>query len=137
MTAEYQRPSLRDDPQVFKALLQIPSKHADSFSEVQLIYFRLALIGKPWQQHFIDSRGTFYFPFIGWRFFYVFLLGKNRRAFNRKEKQASMAVFIVAVISFMVISLAVGLLLLYLLKSALGIDLLEGSSLGFWDWFNN
>lgn len=136
MTSEYLRPSLRDDPRLHKALLDMPSKYADSYSESQLIYFRLALIGKPWQQHFIDNRGTFYFPFIGWRFFYVFLLGRNKRALNRKEKQASMAVFLLSLVGFIVLSMVIGLLLLYLLKSALGIDLFEGTSLGIWDWFN-
>ena len=30
----------------------------------------------------------------------------------------------------------VGILVLYLIKSALGIDLIPGFSFGVWDWFN-
>ncbi|QQX81647.1 hypothetical protein JK628_07355 [Shewanella sp. KX20019] len=136
MISNYKRPSLRDDPRVNKALLNMPGRHADSYSEIQLVYFRHALMDHQWQRHFIDTRGTFYFPFIGWRFFYVFLLGRNKRALNRKEKQLSILIFIVSVVSFIVISIVFGLILLYLLKSALGIDLFENSSLGIWDWFN-
>ncbi|WOT06161.1 hypothetical protein [Shewanella youngdeokensis] len=137
MSQDYQRPSFRDDTRVNKALQNMPLVHAQSYTETQLRYLRLALIGNQWQQHFIDQRGTFYFPFIGWRFFYVLLLGKNKRALNRKEKHLSLFIFFVLVLLFMVICISMGLLLLYLLKSALGIDLFEESSLGLWDWFNS
>ncbi|PKG59100.1 hypothetical protein CXF83_16900 [Shewanella sp. Choline-02u-19] len=137
MVSDYQRPSLRDDPRVNKALLNMPSRYANSYTEAQLVYFRFALVDNQWQKHFIDHRGTFYFPFIGWRFFYVFLLGRNKRALNRKEKQLSVLIFALSVVSFIVISMVFGLLLLYLLKSALGIDLFENSSLGIWDWFKS
>ncbi|WP_259650719.1 MULTISPECIES: hypothetical protein [unclassified Shewanella] len=83
----------------------------------------------------IDSRGSFYLPFLGWRFFYVFLLGRNNRAYTRREKQLSLVLFLLCIFAFIVMSIAFGLLLLYLLKSMLGIDLLEGTSLGIWDWF--
>jgi len=37
---------------------------------------------------------------------------------------------------FLCVSLLVGLVLLYILKSWLGINLFEGFSLGLWDWLN-
>jgi len=36
---------------------------------------------------------------------------------------------------FLLVSAAVGILVLYLVKSALGIDLIPGYSCGVWDWF--
>ncbi|GIU36400.1 hypothetical protein L2719_14860 [Shewanella schlegeliana] len=135
MPTEYLRPSLKDDIGVNRALGNMPKVHADSFSEPQLLYLRRALINNRWQKHMIDSRGSFYLPFIGWRFFYVFLFGRNKRAYSRKEKQLSLALFLLSIVAFILISIAFGLLLLYLLKSMLGIDLFEGTSLEIWDWF--
>ncbi|MCL1145429.1 hypothetical protein AB4298_18520 [Shewanella sp. 10N.261.52.F9] len=137
MQTDYPRPSLRDDTRVNNALGNMPKHCANSFSEPQLVYMRLALINNKWQRHFIDNRGSFYIPFIGWRFFYVVLIGRNKRAYSRKEKQLTLALFTLCVVGFVLISLLLGLLLLYLLKSALGIDLFEDSSLGIWDWFKS
>ena len=36
---------------------------------------------------------------------------------------------------FVCVSTLFGLIVLYLIKSALGINLIEGWSLGLWDWF--
>ena len=63
------------------------------------------------------------------------LAGRNRRTLTERERQVqrlSMAVFLTA---FLLVSTAVGLLVLHLVKSALGIDLLPSFSLGVWDWF--
>lgn len=135
MSEEYIRPSLRDDTKVNRALGNMPKVHAESFSEPQLLYLKHALSNNRWQKHMLDSRGSFYLPFLGWRFFYVLLLGRNRRAYSRREKQVSLGLFVFCVVGGLVICLALGLLLLYLLKSMLGIDLLEDTSLGIWDWF--
>ncbi|GIU47610.1 hypothetical protein TUM4438_27180 [Shewanella sairae] len=137
MSPDYMRPSLKDDPRVCNALNSMPKHFAESFTEPQLHAIRMALIGHQWQKHFIDSRGTFYLPFIGWRFFYVVLIGRNKRAYSRKEKQLTLLVFVLCVSGFILMSLLLGLLLLYLLKSALGIDLFADSSLGIWDWFKS
>jgi hypothetical protein len=37
---------------------------------------------------------------------------------------------------FVLLGSLCGLVIIYLIKSALGIDLLEGFSLGLWGWFN-
>ena len=84
MSKDYVRPSFRDDPNVIRALGNIPKIHADSFSESQLLYMRRALRNNKRQKQMIDKRGSFYLPFIGWRFFYVFLFGRNKRAYSRK-----------------------------------------------------
>ena len=65
----------------------------------------------------------------------VALGGRNRRTLSdreRKVQRLGVAVFLTA---FLLVSTAVGLVVLYLVKSALGIDLLPGFSLGVWGWF--
>lgn len=126
---------IRQDPVIKKLLDKLPSSLSSSYSDQQLEGIRVALGDRTWGKHFVDSRGTFALPFIPWRFFYVFLLGKNRRTYTRREKRASMLMFIGLIFSFIGISIVFGLFTLYILKSALGIDLLEGTSLGIWDWF--
>ncbi|QLE87744.1 hypothetical protein FLM48_06680 [Shewanella sp. Scap07] len=106
-----------------------------SFSEQQKQALSLAVRGQSWGNHSIDKRGTFAFPFVRWRFYYVFLLGRNRRAYTRKEKNLSVLMFIAMVGGFLLLSVALGLLALYLLKSALGVDIFADSSTGIWDWF--
>ncbi|NRD74853.1 hypothetical protein HQQ94_16825 [Shewanella sp. VB17] len=126
---------MRQDPIIEKLLQKLPPQIADSYTDIQLQGIRVSLGDRTWGKHFIDNRGALAFPFIRWRFFYVFLLGKNRRAYTRRERHASMLMFIGLMVSFIAISLLVGIFTLYILKSALGVDLLEGTSLGVWDWF--
>ncbi|RTR38384.1 hypothetical protein EKG38_12740 [Shewanella canadensis] len=133
--SDEQSTSVRQDPVIKKLLGKLPDDIADSYSERQLQGLRVALGDRTWGKHFIDRRGTFAITFVRWRFYYVLLLGKNRRAYTRREKHASLLMFMGLILLFLCISVLLGLLTLYLLKSALGIDLLEGTSLGVWDWF--
>ncbi|WP_324617114.1 hypothetical protein [Shewanella psychropiezotolerans] len=77
---------IRQDPVIEK----LPKTLASSYSDEQLQGMRVALGDRIWGKHFIDNRGTFAFPFILWRFYYVFLLGQNHRSYTRREKHASM-----------------------------------------------
>lgn len=115
----------------------MPKDVAASFSEEQLTHLLTAVGSRSWGKHKIDFRGTFKLPFYRWRFYYVFLAGKNYRELSRKEKNLS--IFITTVIStlFLIFSATLGLLVLYLIKSALGIDLFPNFSLGIWDWFKD
>lgn len=133
--SDEQPTSVKQDPVIKKLLGKLPEDIADSYSEKQLQGLRVALGDRTWGKHFIDKRGTFAITFVRWRFYYVFLLGRNRRAYTRREKRASLLMFMGIILLFLCISVLLGLLTLYLLKSALGIDLLEGTSLGIWDWF--
>jgi len=65
----------------------------------------------------------------------VFLAGRNRQVLTDREiriQRLSMAAFLTV---FLLFSAAVGMLVLYLVKSVLGIDLIPGFSFGVWDWF--
>ncbi|MEC7690495.1 MAG: 3-phosphoshikimate 1-carboxyvinyltransferase [Pseudomonadota bacterium] len=116
-----------------KLLSKMPPDVAASFSEEQLIAMNKAIGGRSWARHKLDVRGTINI----WRtsFYFVVLAGKNRRELSRLEQQvgrATMALMFALFITFSVLS---GLLILYLIKSALGINLFENFSLGIWSWF--
>ena len=126
---------IRKQPPIEKLLAKFPKDVADSFTDEQLTHLLTAIGTREWGSHKIDMRGTIKFPLSKWRYYYVFLFGRNRRDLTRKERQISLFVTTIASITFLTFSTLLGLLILYLMKSALGIDLLPGTSLGIWDWF--
>jgi LytS/YehU family sensor histidine kinase len=63
-------------------------------------------------------------------------MGLNLRSLNRREKSLALAALLIIFSVFVLLSSLCGLAILYLLKSALGIDLLEGFSLGLWGCYN-
>jgi hypothetical protein len=126
---------IRQDPLIAKLLGRLPAQLVQSYTDEQLEGIKGALGPNTWGCHFIDNRGTFKFPFIKWRFYYVFLLGRNKRAYTRREKNASLAIMVMLVFTVIFASMLLGLLVLYIIKSALGIDLFSDTSLGIWDQF--
>ncbi len=127
------RQELRDDPIIKNLLERMPDEVKESFSEAQLSHLKVALGARSWGKHAVDFRSTV--KFFRYRYYYVFVAGRNRREMSRKEKQISLLIQSAILTGFIGISTLFGLLLLYLLKSALGIDLFSGFSLGIWDWF--
>jgi hypothetical protein len=127
---------IRQDPAIQKLLERMPAEVQHSFTEAQLSCLRVALGARQWGKHKVDLRGT-----LGlgrWRYYYVLVAGRNIRGSQRSEHRshkAGLLVKAVLVSVLLVISMALGLLLLYLLKSALGIDLFSDFSLGIWGWF--
>ncbi|PQJ88250.1 hypothetical protein [Aliivibrio sifiae] len=69
------------------------------------------------------------------RYFFVFLLGRDFRQQLRNE--SPFAVFMMTLLMALgVLSLfALAVVTLYLIKSALGIDIFHNFSFGIWDWF--
>ncbi|MGB3726210.1 MAG: 3-phosphoshikimate 1-carboxyvinyltransferase [Glaciecola sp.] len=123
-------------PQALQNFLQrMPKEVVDSFSETQLNHLHEALGVRSWKKHSIDVRSTFAIPFTTKRIYYVFLVGRNTRELSRGEKRISAFASLLVISVFLMVSMVIGLLILYLLKSALGIDLFEGFSLGIWSWF--
>jgi hypothetical protein len=128
-------PTIHDDPAIRELLARMPNAVADSFNEEQLSHLLTAIGARSWGKHAVDVRGTFKIPFYRWRFYYVLLLGKNHRGLTRKEKQLSLLTSTLVLSVFLILCALGGLLLLYLIKSAMGIDLFPGFSLGIWGWF--
>ncbi|WP_250657227.1 3-phosphoshikimate 1-carboxyvinyltransferase [Alkalimarinus coralli] len=125
--------ALRQDSIIIRLLSSMPNHVKDSFTEEQLAHLKLAVGSRHWDSHSVDLRGTF----KPWRtrYYYVFLLGRNNRDASRWQKQLSGFITMLIFSTFILFSVLFGLLVLYLIKSALGINLFKGFSLGIWDWF--
>ncbi len=121
--------NIRADPFVQKLLSRMPDEVSDSFTEKQLTYLLTSLGSRRWGSHKIDLRTTV--GFFRWRYYFVFLFGRNRRELSRLEQRLS----VVGKALLLTIALLFALLVVYLLKSAAGIDLFPGFSLGIWGWF--
>ncbi len=124
--------SLELDPFVIGLKQRLPEELRESFSDEQLQGLRSALATRSWARHKVDLRGTFNI----WRtqYYFVVVAGRNKRSLSRAQQKLSLAAKAGAITVFLFFSVLLGLVLLYVLKSALGIDLLPGHSLGLWDW---
>ena len=124
--------SLKLDPFVIGLKQRLPEELRESFSDEQLQGLRSALATRSWARHKVDLRGTFNI----WRtqYYFVVVAGRNKRSLSRAQQKLSLAAKAGAITVFLFFSVLLGLVLLYVLKSALGIDLLPGHSLGLWDW---
>lgn len=124
---------VNQDPAIINLLENMPDEVKASFSELQLAHLRNAVSTRQWQHHAIDVRGTI--PWFSSRFYYVFIAGKNQRQLTRQALGHRRLLKAMLLTAFLSLSTLLGLLLLYGLKSALGINLFEGFSLGIWQWF--
>ncbi|NQD79280.1 3-phosphoshikimate 1-carboxyvinyltransferase [Pseudomonas sp. CrR14] len=114
---------------------RLPDDLRDSFSNEQLSALKVAFGARQWGRHPVDMRGTL--KLWRWRYYFVLLAGRNQRDLSRAQQELSLTAKALGVSVFLMISLLVGLLFLYLIKSALGINLFSGYSLGLWDWFKS
>ena len=124
---------LKLDPAVRSLLNRMPNAVQESFTEEQLAYLKVAIGARQWGKHAVDCRGVI--KFFKYRYYFVVLAGRNRRELSEKEKKIAEAsqVITVSLFSFIVISML--LLVVYLVKSALGIDIFNDYSFGVWSWF--
>ncbi|HIJ79483.1 MAG: hypothetical protein OEY01_11535 [Desulfobulbaceae bacterium] len=128
-----QRNSIRQDPFVKGLMARLPEAERDSFSDNQLLALKVAMGARQWGRHIFDQRGTI--GFWRWRYYYVFIGGRERRELSRRQKEMARQAQVIFLALFFTFSTLLGLLILYLIKSALGINLIPGFSLGIWGWF--
>ncbi|GGK77219.1 3-phosphoshikimate 1-carboxyvinyltransferase [Amphritea balenae] len=112
---------------------RVPEEIKDSFSQAQIDALKVAFGARKWGKHPVDIRGTL--KLWTWRYYFVVLIGRNRRELSRAEQKTAALVQAFFLILFLSFSTLLGLLVLYLIKSAAGIDLFPGFSLGIWGWF--
>ncbi|SEQ20201.1 MULTISPECIES: 3-phosphoshikimate 1-carboxyvinyltransferase [Pseudomonas] len=126
---------IHQDPFVQGLKERLPSDLKESFTEEQLQALKVAFGARQWGKHAVDLRATF--KLWRWRYYCVFLVGRNRRDLSRRQHELSQMAkaFVIAV--FLLFSIAVGLVILYLIKSALNIDIFPNFSFGVWDWFKS
>jgi hypothetical protein len=127
---------IRQDPDIMNFLSRLPKVTAAKFTNSQLEHIKVAIGTAKYRKHKVDVRGTIPIFFTEYRIYYVFLMGLNLRSLNRREKSLALVALLIIFSLFVFLGSLCGLVIIYLIKSALGIDLLEGFSLGLWDWFN-
>ncbi|MDR6178427.1 MULTISPECIES: 3-phosphoshikimate 1-carboxyvinyltransferase [unclassified Pseudomonas] len=123
----------RHDPFIAGLKERLPEELRESFTDEQLEALKLAFGTRSWGKHSVDLRGTVKF----WhrRYYFVFLAGRNYRQLSRLEQELSLLGKATVLAVILLACGLVGLLLLYLLKSALGIDIFPDYSFGVWTWF--
>jgi hypothetical protein len=126
--------SIRKDPDIMNFLGRLPRETATSLNEEQLRHIKVAIGSGQYRKHKVDIRGTFPIPFFTFIVYFVFLMGRNVRNLSRQEQSMALATILLLSTLFVLMSVFTGLIVLYILKSSLGINLLEGFSLGLWDW---
>lgn len=125
--------SILEDKVISKLLEKVPVDMRGSFSTEQLLALKVALGGRTWGTHALDLRWTM--KWWRWQYYFVVLAGRNRRALSDRERRVQHLAMAAVLLVFLVFSVSMGLLVIYLLKSALGVDVFPGFSFGVWDWF--
>lgn len=123
----------QDDVQ--KLMAKMPKRVAQSFSDEQIQHLHRAIGTRGWKKHPVDVRTTLTIPFARSQWYVVLLMGRDKRELTRTEQQISTLTLAGIATLCLSASIMLGLLVIYLVKSALGINLSEETSLGIWDWF--
>ena len=110
---------------------------AERFTYKQRKALRKSINTQDWRSHNVDFRPTLALPFLPWSFYVVFLVGVNRRGLLPAERFIAFTMFLLAIFVFGLILVGCLFVLIYLLKSWLGIDLFPNESLGIWNKFKN
>ncbi len=122
-----------EDPALQRLLKGMDPALAASFSDLQLAGLRDSIRMRGWKGHSIDLRPTLVIPFLPWSFYLVFLVGRNRRHITRSEATAAALSFLLIFVIGGMAMLGLLLVILYIIKSALGIDIIPAASIGIWD----
>lgn len=86
-------------------------------------------------RHQIDIRRSF--PVFSKRFYLVFLFGRDLRRQHRQESTLSRILLTFLLLIAVLFVTCCILLTLYMIKSALGIDVFQNFHVGIWDWWLN
>ena len=125
--------NLKQDPAIRSLLERMPKNIQSTFTDEQLAYLKVAIGARQWGNHTVDCRGVV--KLFKYRYYYVFLAGRNRRELSAKELKLAKLAQALVLSSIVTIIILLILLLSYLVKSALGIDVFAGYSFGVWSWF--
>ena len=130
------KPRMADHHFVRKFAGSMPAHIAETFSDAQLRAIIRAYGVRSWGRHAIDFRFTL--PVLARTYYFVFLAGvdKRPRSRNRAERHSHPMTTIgnylfLFLVLLLLVSFALGTL--YVLKSAFGLNVAPGFSLGVWD----
>lgn len=110
---------------------------AETFTYKQRKALQKSITTQDWRSHNVDFRPTLALPFMPWSFYIVFLVGVNRRGLLPAERFIAFTMFLLVIFLMGLFVFGCILVLIYLLKSWLGIDLFPNESLGIWDKFKS
>lgn len=126
-------PDVDRDRFVTKLFSELPPGLGDSFSDEQLDALKSVLDRGEWGRHTVDIRRAF--GFMRWRYYFVLLIGSNRRRSGRDSEGLPNSLELAFIVFFLLFSILTGLIIIYIVKVALGIDLLSSSEVGILGWF--
>lgn len=125
--------NLQQDPAIRSLLNRMPKNIQTTFTDEQLVHLKIAIGARQWGNHAVDCRGII--KLFKYRYYYVVLAGRNKRELSAKEQRIAKLGQALVLSIVLILSVLLMLLLTYLVKSALGIDIFEGYSFGVWGWF--
>ena len=130
-------PSIADksDRGLYLFLAKMPKEIQQSFTDEQLVNIKVALKQNKWKKHRIDLRSSI--GFFSYHYYYVFIAGRETREMSRQEQQIKRISYLFFITAFLSFSTLLGILVLYLIKSAMGIDIFPNFSFGVWSWFQH
>lgn len=123
--------------QINKLLGRMDKSVADTFTHKQRKALQKIINTREWKKHDVDFRPTLALPFLPWNFYIVFLFGVNRRSLSPTERVMAVSMFLLVIFFIGLFIIGGVFVLLYLLKSWLGIDIFPDESLGLWDAFKS
>ena len=130
ITGESVSPTANPDQPVRELLRRMPASVARTFTSEQLEALGIAVASRGWGRHPLDIRGSV--PIGRHRYFFAMFAGRNRRDMSPQEKTLDNLLAVLMLTAFLAFCVVTGCIGLYLLKSALGIDLFADYSLGLW-----
>lgn len=114
----------------------IPTELCASLSDDQVKAIEKAIVTNTVRsEHCVDVRPTI--GFGKWRYYAVLLVGRDRRSEKRKNGSLSLLCKSLSIIVGAILLFMSAVLTMYLIKSALGIDIFKHFSFGVWDAFRN
>ncbi len=125
--------NLQQDPAIRSLLNRMPKSIQTTFTDDQLAHLKIAIGARQWGNHTVDCRGVI--KLFKYRYYYVVLAGRNKRELSAKEQRIAKLGQALVLSVVLTLGLLLMLLITYLVKSALGIDIFEGYSFGVWSWF--
>ena len=118
------------DPFTHHVYESIDAKIRATFTPRQVYAIETAIrANKPYQKHPVDVRGTV--PLFFLRLYFVILLGRDKRQptrdkESRRRKHTAIGSALLSVYVLISMLLPISFLILYAMKTVLGIDLIEG-----------
>ena len=133
-TSEAAKPAKTNHHFVRKFADAMPANIPETFSDEQLRAIIRAYGIKSWDRHAVDLRFTL--PVLARTYYLVFLLDLDKRPRNRAEHHShpfATVGNVIFLLLIMLLLLSFVLAAFYILKSASGVNIAPGFSLGIWD----